>query len=562
MPADIPAASTARSRSAAPQTPLLSAIVQSAMDAIVALDTGQRIVLFNPAAEAMFGCLAEDALGQPLDRFLPDRFRDIHRRHVATFGLTGDTSRSMGHLRPLAALRADGQEFPIEATIARVAIEGQPYYAAIVRDISARHRAEASLKRQVDLLNLAYDAIFAWEWDGPITFWNAGAERLYGYWGTEAIGRRSHDLLNTRHPMGLTDVLSVLERDHVWEGELAQIRRDGSEVLVESRHVLVDGEGGRFVLEANRDLTARKRAEAERTASLERETRARAEAAAAATARDALQEVLDGLPGGVLLMTAPDARVELCNAAMCELISGEREVGRPLPVYGRDFRFLRADGTPLPADERPALRALQEKRVQNLQLLLRRADGTRLPVAVDAALLRQARSNRASTAIVFVQDVTPLRQAEQLKDDFLALVSHELRTPLSAIHGGAKVLLNKPHLDADTRAELLSDVVAESDRLEKLLSNLLSLTEFRPAACAPPSNRSGLARWWDGPRTRPTPTAQHTPLPSTSGRTCRRPRRTPICWKRCCATCTRTPSSTRRAVGRSSPPWRRRATRS
>src|SRR5688500_2131817 len=122
---------------------LLEAIVGSAMDAVVAVDLDQRVVLFNPAAEAMFACTAGEAIGQPLDRFLPARFRAVHRRHVADFGVTGDTSRSMGHLRPLAALRADGKEFPIEATISRIAIAGRPYYAAIVRDISARQAAEA-----------------------------------------------------------------------------------------------------------------------------------------------------------------------------------------------------------------------------------------------------------------------------------------------------------------------------------------------------------------------------------------------------------------------------------
>ena len=97
-----------------------------------------------------------------------------------------------------------------------------------------------------------------------------------------------------------------------------------------------------------------------------------------------------------------------------------------------------------------------------------------LPVAVHAAPLQDGPADRAR-AIVVVQDVTQLRQAEQLKDDFLALVSHELRTPLTAIHGGARLLASDAGLDASTRAELLADVVAESERLDRLLSNLLSL---------------------------------------------------------------------------------------
>src|SRR4051812_20828147 len=98
---------------------LLDAVIASAMDAVVALDADQRIVLFNLAAEVMFGCPAIDAIGHPLDRFLPERFRGVHRHDVAAFGATGDTSRAMGHLRPLAALRASNEEFPIEATISR-----------------------------------------------------------------------------------------------------------------------------------------------------------------------------------------------------------------------------------------------------------------------------------------------------------------------------------------------------------------------------------------------------------------------------------------------------------
>ncbi|MFN8678082.1 MAG: PAS domain S-box protein [Thermomicrobiales bacterium] len=772
------------SLAAEPHAALLRAMVHSAMDAILALDGEQRIVAFNPAAEQMFRCSAAEALGQPHDRFLPERYRGMHRQHVADFGATGDTTRSMGHVRPLRALRATGEEFPVEATIARVDVDGRPYYMAIVRDITARHAAEAALQRQVELLNLAYDAIVTWEWNGEITFWNAGAERLYGYASTEAVGRRIHDLLATRHAGDFAGIAATLERERVWEGEVSHRRRDGSEVLVESRHVLVEDQGGRYVLEANRDITERKRAEAalhesrsqlareledtkrlqaissllieddgspglyesiidaamaimraefgsmqlldpernafhpvawrnvhpdaaafsqiisgetgtsrglslhhgerlvvpdvssrdvspgddsltydasngitavqstplttrqcqlvgmittgwrhahtpgeqelrlldilarqaadyverrrvqvalresemrfrafweatteamvlsdadgmvrdanpayekllgldradvlgrpfpvmlppdvregtparyqdifqaaepvpsyesrvlhssgaerivesragfavrdgvrvgmisalrdvtdrkhaeaERAVSLEREAVANAAAQAAASARDALQEIFDALPGGVLLMTAPNAGIEFANVAMNQLVWGADHASTRLPVYGQDFQFTHTDGAPLGVSERPGTRVLHGERVWNQQLLLTRADGTATPIAIHATRLR-SHSQATGRAIVFVQDVTTLRQAEQLKDDFLALVSHELRTPLSVIHGGAQVLVNKPHLDEETRLELLRDVVAESARLERLLSNLLALTDI------------------------------------------------------------------------------------
>ncbi|MEA2527543.1 MAG: hypothetical protein QOF73_4770 [Thermomicrobiales bacterium] len=119
----------------------------------------------------------------------------------------------------------------------------------------------AALHEQAALLDHAYDAIFVWDWDGPITFWNRGSERLYGFAKDEAIGRVSHDLLQTHHSGGLTGLLSTLERDGVWEGELEHTRRDGSRVCVEARLVLVSEDGRGSVLEVNRDATARKRAE-------------------------------------------------------------------------------------------------------------------------------------------------------------------------------------------------------------------------------------------------------------------------------------------------------------
>ncbi|MCC6608639.1 MAG: PAS domain S-box protein [Burkholderiales bacterium] len=125
----------------------LDAIVHSAMDAIITAGADQRIVLFNAAAERMFGCKAAAAVGTPLDRFIPERFRAAHRRHVEQFGRAGETSRSMGAQAPLAALRTDGTEFPIEASISQATVQGQKLFTVILRDISARLRAQAEIQR-------------------------------------------------------------------------------------------------------------------------------------------------------------------------------------------------------------------------------------------------------------------------------------------------------------------------------------------------------------------------------------------------------------------------------
>ena len=124
----------------------LLGIIQSAMDAIITVDAGQRIVVFNEAAEKIFRCRAQDAIGTLLERFIPPRFHAAHREHVARFGETRVTARAMGARLDLFGLRADGEEFPIDASISQVTVDGEKFYTVILRDVSERRRAEEALE--------------------------------------------------------------------------------------------------------------------------------------------------------------------------------------------------------------------------------------------------------------------------------------------------------------------------------------------------------------------------------------------------------------------------------
>src|SRR5712692_1524470 len=124
----------------------MAKLIDSAMDAVISVDAEQRVVLFIPAAENMFGCAAAEALGSSLDRFIPIRFRDVHRGHIEKFGQMGVTARSMGALGALSGLRADGEEFPIEASISHSEVGGQKLFTVILRDITERRHAEDALR--------------------------------------------------------------------------------------------------------------------------------------------------------------------------------------------------------------------------------------------------------------------------------------------------------------------------------------------------------------------------------------------------------------------------------
>jgi PAS domain S-box-containing protein len=181
----------------------LEGIVESAMDAVIAIDGGQRIVLFNGAAEQMFGCLVRDAIGSPIDRFIPERFREAHREHVRHFGDAGTTTRrKMRAGLALRGIRANGKEFPIEASISQTRTDGKKLFIVMVRDITERKQAEEALSSVSRRLIEAHEEERTW------------------------IARELHDDINQRIAL-LAVNLGVLERDHpASDGQISRRIKD------------------------------------------------------------------------------------------------------------------------------------------------------------------------------------------------------------------------------------------------------------------------------------------------------------------------------------------------
>ncbi len=120
----------------------LTNIVETAMDAIISVDSDQNVIMFNAAAERMFRCKAADVLGHHIGRLIPKQFRARHQEQIREFGRTGITNRSMESMGAISGVRADGEEFPIEASISQVESEGQKIYTVILRDITQRKQME------------------------------------------------------------------------------------------------------------------------------------------------------------------------------------------------------------------------------------------------------------------------------------------------------------------------------------------------------------------------------------------------------------------------------------
>ena len=125
----------------------IAGIIDSAMDAIISVDVTKCIILFNPAAEKVFGYSAAEIMGQPIDRLIPMRFHEAHHHHIENFSTTKTSKRSMGKLGAIYGIRSNGEEFPIEASISQVEANDEKIYTVILRDITEKKKMEMQFLR-------------------------------------------------------------------------------------------------------------------------------------------------------------------------------------------------------------------------------------------------------------------------------------------------------------------------------------------------------------------------------------------------------------------------------
>ncbi|HLO51973.1 MAG TPA: response regulator [Kamptonema sp.] len=174
-------------------------ILEIADDAIIAINSTQHITLFNQGAEKIFGYTAQEVINQPLDLLLPSRFAQIHRHHIANFAQMPQSARRMGDRREIFGRRQNGEEFPAEASISRLDMEGETVFTVILRDITDRKQVETALEqlsRQNELiLNSVGEGLCGLNLQGKITFVNPAAAKLLGYTVTEPIDRTIHCIL-------------------------------------------------------------------------------------------------------------------------------------------------------------------------------------------------------------------------------------------------------------------------------------------------------------------------------------------------------------------------------
>ena len=214
-----------------------------------------------------------------------------------------------------------------------------------------------------------------------------------------------------------------------------------------------------------------------------------------------LQTIVDELPSGVYLTRGADARLVLANRAALTVWGAEWRPGQPMLEFIRahGIQVLKPDGRPLADDELSTVRSVRTgQAIQHQEEIIRQPNGAHLPillntVTVSSSLLGRAlqgetQSDPASadehTAIVVLQDVTPLKEAERLKDEFIALAAHELKTPMAAVKGYADMLTRGPANDLgapleDWQREALEAIDSATTRLVELTNDLLDVARLQ-----------------------------------------------------------------------------------
>ncbi len=242
-------------------------LLEAAPDAMVIVDDAGIIRLVNAQTEALFGYQREELLGHPVELLVPGRFRGHHTHHRNGYAHNQQV-RPMGAGLELYGLRKDGTEFPVEISLSPLETADGLLVSAAVRDVSERKAAEERINELAALVESSQDAILAKTLDGHITYWNAAAQRLYGFAASEVLGRH----VSLLAPPDREDEISALlerlrEGEKVEHFETLRVTRSGALLDVDVTLWPTRARSGEVIgaCAIVRDISDRKRAEAELT---------------------------------------------------------------------------------------------------------------------------------------------------------------------------------------------------------------------------------------------------------------------------------------------------------
>lgn len=341
--------------------------------------------------------------------------------------------------------------------------------ANILAEAIERSNREKVLHKQAQLLNLANDAIIVRDFEGWISYWNQGAQRLYGWTAQEAIGQKSHTLLQTEFPQALTDIQAELLQHGIWQGELIHRKQDGTTITVTSRWTLQPDEQGNssIILVINRDITQLKQAEQQREqllVQLEQE-------------RGFLEAVLQQMPAGVIIAEADSHTLLLSNEQVAQIWREPVQIASTIEEYAQ-YQGFYPDGRPYRFEDWPLIRALTTgETITNEEIDYLRGDGTQGMMYVSAAPVRN-REGQIIAGVTLFQDITEHKQMEAAlrdrEEQFRATVEQAAVGVAHVAPDGRWLLVNQKLCDLVeySRSELLERTFQDITHPDDLAADL------------------------------------------------------------------------------------------
>ncbi|MGC9528584.1 MAG: PAS domain S-box protein [Limnospira sp.] len=333
------------------------------------------------------------------------------------------------------------------------------------RDITERKQAETAYIRLASMVESSEDAIIGKTLDGIIVSWNAGAEQIYGYSASEAIGRPISILALPERPHEMPQILTTITAeggiDHY---ETVHVRRDGRTIDVSLTISPIKDALGQIagISTIARDISYRKRIE--RT--LEQ-------------LRHQNELILNSAGEGICGLNR-EGKITFVNPAAARMTGYETR-----ELIMSDLRQItRGDCPETKGSLSPIFATLEDGTTRHVtDEVFWRRDGTSFPVEYVSTPMRQEEA--IVGAVVTFKDITERQAMERMKEEFISVVSHELRTPLTSIRGSLGLLSSGVLMTQPEKAwRMLEIAVSNSDRLMRLINDILDLERMHSGQMA------------------------------------------------------------------------------
>ena len=401
------------------------ALLEAAPDAIVVVDQTGTIILVNEQTESLFGYRRDELIGQPAEILVSEHFRGQHSDSHSRF-LTAPPERPTVAGLDLFGLRKDGSEFPAEIRLSPLDTEQGTMVSSAIRDVSDRRRTEEDLRRLASIIRCSDDAIIGKTLEGIITSWNAGAERVYGYPASEAIGNPISMLAPTDRPDEIPEVLERLKRGETIDRfETVRVRKDGKEIHVRITISPIRDAMERIVGASTiaHDISERKQREYDLSH---------------------LAAVVDSSHDAIISLTS-DGNVLTWNHG------AERIFGYSAnEAIGQSIMFLSPPDRPL--ESQTFLEKIQRATiVENFETIRVKKDGTQIHIALTLSPINDSDGHVVGVSSV-ARDVTENKELEEMflqaqkmeaVGQLAGGVAHDFNNLLSVIFGYTDLLLDR-----------------------------------------------------------------------------------------------------------------------